>query len=548
MSDLHPLVRGAVSTGSLVRSVLIAWSGAAAMAGVFICVGWGLDRLLAGGDVRPPVLVLAICTLVTAVTMLLESTQVASVQARAETTLRTGVMNAVFHGGVITTARAGELLSLATDSVERAAHYRAGFLGPTIGAFTTPLVVLAVLAVTVDPVTAGWLALMIVIVPIVIGVAQRAVGRSGGEHRREQARLTAAFLTSVQGLATLVTARAAERAAAQLAEQGERHRRTLMRVLARNQILILIMDASVTLGIILVAALLAVTRLAAGVLSFGEAVAIVLVAVLVTRPTDGVGAFFYIGIGGRAAQRALSSHLHRPRPVTEVDAPTDEEEPSSVGASIHLDAVTAGWTPGRPVLKDFSLHVEPGEHVALVGPSGIGKSTVSALVQAHLVPTDGMVRVADLSTDATPAHRIRRQLSVVEQRTFLFQGSIADNLRLACQDASETDLWEALTVAGLAHEIREMPRGLDTPVGEHGLTLSGGQSQRLAIARAVLHDAPILILDEPTSQVDLTGEAAFLDSLSGVARDRTVLMIAHRPGAILAADRVVHLGSQEALR
>ncbi len=545
---MHPLVRGSVPRSDLVLSVALAWLQAAAMTGVVVALGRGVDLLASGGAVASVVPVLVVCVAVAAAATAADAVHSAAAQARAERILRAGVVESIFRAGVPAAAsRSGELLALATDSVERAAHYRATFIGPIIGSFTTPLVVLAVTALAIDPVLAAWLALMVVVVPFVIVAAQRAVRRSGGENRRERARLTSAFLTNVQGLATLVAARAAERAARRLAEQGERHRRCLMRLLARNQVLILVMDASVSLGIVLVAVLLAARRLSAGELSLGGAVAGILVALLVIRPVDSVGSFFYIGIGGRAAERALTDQLSR---FPGEDGEGGEDGERSGGgkaglAAIEFERVTAGWIPGRPVVQDLSLRVDAGEHVALVGPSGVGKSTVSALLQAHLLPTAGRVRVAGEATRATSAARIRSGLAVVEQRTFLFHGTIADNLRIAAADVGEPELWRALGAAGLDREVREMPLGLDTVVGEHGLTLSGGQSQRLAIARAVLRDAPILILDEPTSQVDLAGEAAFLRSLSSLASDRTVLMIAHRPGAILAADRVIRLDPRE---
>lgn len=177
--------------------------------------------------------------------------------------------------------------------------------------------------------------------------------------------------------------------------------------------------------------------------------------------------------------------------------------------------------------------------MALVGPSGAGKSTVGALLQGHLVPSSGRVFVGGVDASADPA-AARAHLAVVEQRTFLFLGAIASR-RVADPAATDARLWEVLGLAGLADEVAAMPRGLDTPVGEHGALLSGGQAQRLGIARAWLRDAPILLLDEPTSQVDLAGEAAILGALDRLAAGRSVLMIAHRPGAILSADRTIEL-------
>lgn len=264
--------------------------------------------------------------------------------------------------------------------------------------------------------------------------------------------------------------------------------------------------------------------------------------VLVIGPVDVIGQFFYIGIGGRAAQRQLAEHLAG-KPATKA-SPSVASTPAAGG--IVLEDVTASWPGSEPVLRGVSLRVEPGERVALVGPSGIGKSTVSALIQAQLLPAAGRVRVAGLDTQVVDPAAVRSRLAVVEQRPFLFLETIAENLRMADPAASDDRLWDALELAGLRAEVEAMPERLDTPLGEHGTLLSGGQAQRLAIARAALRDAPILLLDEPTSQVDLAGEAAILDALNRLAAGRAVLMIAHRPGAILAADRVVDLQREEA--
>lgn len=544
---LHPGVRQATPRSVLWGSIVIAWASAAATALLFALIGSAVDGIAAG---RPPssgtvagmvVLALAAALLGGAGVLL---SQWAS--SSAERRLRRLVVSRVFDLGVVRTAgRSGELLSLATAAVERAAHYRAAFLGPIAGALTTPLLVLAVMAVTVDPVTAAWLALLILLVPLLIGGFQRLVRPIGGAYRRSQAKLTAGFLEAIQALDTLVYARAADRAAHDLARRGEEHRRGLMRMLAGNQLLILVVDAAFSLSVVVAAAAIAVTRVGAGDVSLGGGIAILLMTILVIGPVDVVGQFFYVGIAGRAAQRQLGAHLSVDSRGRRAGATGAGGAAADAGALV-LDRVTAGWPGGEPVVRGLSLRVEPGERVALVGPSGIGKSTVSALIQAHLVPDDGRVVVDGLDTAAVEPGAVRARLAVVEQRTFLFVGTIAENLRIADPGASDGRLWEALETAGLRAEVEAMPRGLDTPVGEHGTLLSGGQAQRLAIARAALRDAAVLILDEPTSQVDLAGEAAILAALDRLAAGRTVLMIAHRPGAILAADRVIDLAAARA--
>ena len=459
--------------------------------------------------------------------------------AEAERRLRRQVISRVFDLGVTGTHdRGGELLSLATIGVEKTATYRAGFLGPIIGALTTPFLVLAVMACTVDAAIAGWLALLVLLVPVLLGGFQRLVSPIGAAYRRTQLALSRAFLEAVQAIDTLVYARAAGRTGARLAERGEQHRRGVMRLLAGNQVLIFVVDAAFSLTVVVAAGLLVTGRIAEGSLSLGQGVAILLMTTLVIGPVDVIGQFFYIGIAGRASQRELGELLDAEEPAR----PPAEPLPEAAG-TIVLDQVTAGWPDGPDVLTGVSLRVEPGERLALVGPSGVGKSTLAALLQVHLTPRAGRVWVDGHDAIADPPGA-RARMSVVEQRTFLFLGSIADNLLVAAPDADEARLWDALELAGLREEVEAMPDGLATQVGEHGRLLSGGQAQRLSIARAALRNAPVLVLDEPTSQVDLAGEAAILAALDRLARGRTVLLIAHRPGAVLAADRVVELGAE----
>ena len=228
---------------------------------------------------------------------------VASSRAVGETEggLRRRLVRALYDAGVTGAGPSGRFLSLATDGVEKAAQYRAGFLGPILGAMTAPLVALGVMAVFVDARIAGLLALLLVVVPVVIGGFQRLVRPVGAQYRRSQGRLTAAFLEAVQALETLVYARAGRRVARDLARRGETHRRGIMRLLAVNQLLILVLDLAFSLTLVVAAAVLAVGRVDQEALSLGAALAGVLIARVAAGPVAVAGEFFYIGIGGRAA-------------------------------------------------------------------------------------------------------------------------------------------------------------------------------------------------------------------------------------------------------
>ena len=191
------------------------------------------------------------------------------------------------------------------------------------------------------------------------------------------------------------------------------------------------------------------------------------------------------------------------------------------------------------MLTAVDLEVPAGRRLAVVGPSGAGKSTLLALLAGDLLPTSGTVSINGTRSSAATADEVRGASALVTQSTWLFTGTIADNLRLADPDATPERMWWALEAANLADEVRAMSQGLETAVGERGMSLSGGQAQRLSLARAFLADRPLLLLDEPTSQVDLASEAQIVEAIERLAEGRTVVTVSHRAGALTACDRVV---------
>lgn len=220
-----------------------------------------------------------------------------------------------------------------------------------------------------------------------------------------------------------------------------------------------------------------------------------------------------------------------------------EVQVAEAGGELVGKGLTFSVNNGRLRLLDgISFSLPGNELLAVVGPSGAGKSTLLALLDGELLPTAGTVAVDGVTAargDEAARDALRTRSAVVAQSTWLFTGTVADNLRLARPGVTDDELWAALAAAGLDAEVRAMPAGLATAVGERGTALSGGQAQRIALARAFLADRPLLLLDEPTSQVDLASEALIVEALERLGEDRTVITVTHRRAAAQGAERVL---------
>jgi ATP-binding cassette subfamily B protein len=221
--------------------------------------------------------------------------------------------------------------------------------------------------------------------------------------------------------------------------------------------------------------------------------------------------------------------------------PTDPSEGNRALGAVRFDRVTFGYDAAHPVLRDLRLEVAPGEAVALVGPTASGKTTVARLLPRFYDVQDGRVIIDGIDVRELSLHELRRAVGLVFEDTFLFADSIAGNIAFADPDATVEAVERAARLAGAHEFIVELPEGYDTLVGERGFTLSGGQRQRLAIARAIVADPRILVLDDATSSVDPTKEHEIRDALAEVMAGRTTLVIAHRPATIALADRVLLL-------
>ncbi len=270
----------------------------------------------------------------------------------------------------------------------------------------------------------------------------------------------------------------------------------------------------------------------------------------------GYGRYFYgpvddlVGINdlvqrAGAAGRRLFEVLDAPETIT--DTPDATPLPRPARGDIRLERVTFGYDAARPVLRDVSLHIRPGERVAILGASGAGKSTLLALVGRQYDPDSGQVLMDGYNLRHVTLASLRGQVGQVQQETFLFNATVRDNLRYGREDAGDADVEAAARAANAHTFISALPQGYDTVVGERGIKLSGGQKQRIAVARALLTDTPVLLLDEPTSAVEPESEAQIIQGLERLMEGRTTLIVSHRLSLARSADRVLVVGNGQIL-
>lgn len=467
-------------------------------------------------------------------------------------------------------------VQLLTDNVERVTEYRQIYLGSTLAAFLIPFIALAYISVSFDPVLGLTIMALCPLIPVLLAVFMRFFRKTSAKSRKERAILAGKYLDAIRNLVTIRLLGAGPRIERQLKDQGERNRGAIMKLLAGNQLVIIVVDGLFSLILICATCTLAVVRFNAGAVTASQVFATVLLTVLLIEPLVQVAGFFYIGMGGIASQRAIRAYIdNHADPSAEgaaakggaggdadaganVDAATQADAGASgdvgaedgasggpgaadrVGCPVVVRNVSFDYGRGE-VLHGVDLAVASGSKIAVVGRSGGGKSTLMGLMGGALRPARGSVLIDGKNLAFASAEEAAALTARVAQTTWLFTGTIADNLRLAKEDATREEMWNALRGAQIADEIERMPKGLDTDVGEQGAFLSGGQAQRISIARALLSGRRILLLDEPTSQVDIESEARIVDALRSLGRDLTVVLVTHRSALLDVADKVYEM-------
>ena len=450
--------------------------------------------------------------------------------------------------------RTGELAGTLDAGIERLDAFVADYLPQLALAAGIPLGMIVLVAFR-DPLSAVVLLVTVPVIPVfMVLIGSLAAARS----RRQWtalARMGGAFLDAVQGLPTLKVLGRVREEAARLAAVSDRFRETTMGVLRIAFLSALVLELVATISTAVVAVQVGL-RLLYGRIAFEPAFLVLLLAPEVYSPLRRLGAAFHAGTEGTAAAERVFAILEMAPPAVAV--PPFVPVPASPGIrfeNVRFRYPSRGQDVERPALDGLDLGIEAGSVLALVGPTGAGKSTVAALLLRFAVPEAGRITVDGVPLERIDPEAWRRTVAWVPQRPHLVPGTVADNIRLSIPEAPEDAVRAAAEAAGLAEEIEEMPGGYGYRLGEGGRGLSGGQAQRLAIARAFLADAPVVVMDEPTSHVDPALEAELARSVSRLLRGRTALVIAHRLGtarqadriAVLEGGRVVQTGTHDAL-
>ena len=442
----------------------------------------------------------------------------------------------------------GELTLAATRGVDALDAYFARYLPQLLLSALVPLAVLAWVART-DRISAVILLATLPLVPLfgwLIGIASEAPAR---RQWRLLGSLAGHFLDVVQGLPTLRLFGRSGAQAEQIARVSEEHRRATMRTLRVAFLSAFALETIAAVATALVAVSIGL-RLVDGSMTLAAGLAVLILTPEVFLPLRQASAQFHASVEGMAAADRIFEVLAIDAPpALPVPGPVPEPIPDLGGEPIRFEGVSLSYDGrARPALDGLTLAIHPGERVALTGPSGAGKSTVLALLLRFAEPQRGTILVGDTALGTIPAAAWRERVAWVPQRPHLHRGTIDDNMRLARPGASAADVRRALELAGASSFVDALPLGPATVLGERGVGLSAGQRQRIAIARAFLRDAGLLLLDEPASALDPESEAELSDVLCRLMAGRTVVVVAHTPALAASADRVVRLVAGRVVR
>ena len=519
----------------IVQNVALQWCALAANIAMIFTLGLFLQALLRGGA-QAGVFWGTAAVMAAAATVRFACTKGAARAAfyaskEVKKTLRGLIYRKLLRLGAAYTQSVptAEVVQLAGEGTEQLETYFGAYLPQLFYSMLAPVTLFAVLC-TVSVRAAVVLMVCVPLIPVSIVAVQKFAKRLLGRYWGQYAALGDHFLENLQGLTTLKIYGADEDRHRQMNRDAEHFRRVTMKVLTMQLNSIIVMDViaygGAALGIIVAAG-----EFAAGRTGFAGCFAIVLLSADFFLPLRALGSYFHVAMNGMAA----SDKIFRLLDLEETKPEITESFPS--GHTIRCSGLSFSYEPDREILHSVDLTFPQGSFTALVGESGCGKSTLASILMGRNKGYTGSVSVGGVPLSSIQEESLLRNITYISHQSYLFKGTVRENLLMGKPGASDEELWAVLSRVNLA-EFLKAEQGLDTRLLEKASNLSGGQCQRLALARALLHDSPVYIFDEATSNIDVESENDIMREIHELAKSKTVILVSHRLANVVGADHI----------
>lgn len=430
------------------------------------------------------------------------------------------------------TISTSSIVQISVDGVEALEVYFGRYLPQLFYSLLAPITLFIVVSF-ISLKVAVILLLCVPLIPVSIIAVMKIAKKILSNYWNIYTNLGDSFLENIQGLTTLKVFNHDKEKNNQMNEEAESFRKITMKVLAMQLNSITIMDL-IAFGGAAVGILIALNEFSAGNISVGGVIVIILLSSEFFIPLRLLGSLFHVSMNGMAASDKIFDLLDQEN-EKEIDL-TEKEKESLKDINIKFADVTFSYDKERIVLKDMNLHIKNKNMIALVGESGCGKSTIANLLLKLKKVDKGEITLNGLNINDIPFNYLRKKMGIISHNSYIFNGTIEDNLRMGKYDANNEEIKNALEKANLYDFVMELPCKLKTNVGEDGALLSGGQKQRLALARIILSDPEIIIFDEATSNIDVESEEKIWKSIYEIAKSKTVILISHRLANVKNAD------------
>lgn len=522
-------------------TVLAQWVKLVANVVMMFCIANMIGRLASGE--RPQIravlllagagicvlLVRYFCSTAAARTSFLASAEVKKV-LRGKLYNKLTRLGASYHEKVSTS----EIVQVFVEGVDQLELYFGKYLPQFFYSVLAPVTLFAIL-VFVSWQAAVVLLVCVPLIPLSIVAVQKIAKRLLSKYWGVYVDLGDTFLENIQGLTTLKIYQADERRNVQMNEKAEEFRRITMKVLTMQLNSVTVMDI-IAYGGAAIGVIISVSQVAAGTISLAQAFLIIMLAADFFLPLRMLGSFFHVAMNGMAA----SDKLFR---ILEMDEPEQGTKTIPAGSSaVAFRDVSFSYDQKRPVLQNVDVQIPSGAFAAVVGKSGCGKSTMASLLSGLVKGYTGSITVGGVPVREISEENLMQSITVVTHNSYIFSGTVRENLQMAAPDASEERMVSALKQVRLWPFLEEQ-QGLETVLSEQGANFSGGQRQRLALARAILHDTPIYMFDEATSNIDAESENDIMQVIRSMRGKKTVLLISHRLENVVCADVIYVLSS-----